>query len=230
MTMSPGLRKLGLTAHITFSIGWLGAVGSFLVLSIAGLTSQDAEIVRGTYLAMNLIGQFIIVPLSLAALLTGLIQSLGTHWGLFRHYWVLVKFTLTIGAVFLLLLHQFTAVAEAARRVSGAAPGTVPDVRQLGVQLVGDAGLAILVLLVITTLGMFKPWGLTGYGRRKQQQERRKTLGEAATSASRSVRDADTEMIGKGLPAGLKIFLAIVAVIVAVFLVVHIAGGGLGRH
>ncbi len=146
--MTPALRRLTLTAHVTSSVGWLGAVAGFLVLSIAGLTSQDAEIVRGAYLAMNLLGQFLIVPLSLAALLTGLVQSLGTHWGLFRHYWVLVKFTLTIGATFLLLLHQFTAVAEAARRVSGAAPGTLPDVGQLGSQLVGDAGLAVLVLLV----------------------------------------------------------------------------------
>src|SRR5712691_5373000 len=108
--MTPALRKLSFTAHVTSSVGWLGAVASFLVLSIAGLTSQDAETVRGAYLAMNLLGQFIIVPLSLAALLTGLVQSLGTHWGLFRHYWVLVKLTLTIGATLLLLLHQFTAV------------------------------------------------------------------------------------------------------------------------
>ena len=41
---------------------------------------------RGAYLAMDLIGWFVIVPLSLASLLTGLVQALGTTWGLFRHY------------------------------------------------------------------------------------------------------------------------------------------------
>ena len=168
--MTPALRRLSFTAHVTSSVGWLGAVASFLVLSIAGLTSQDAETVRGAYLAMNLLGQFIIVPLSLAALLTGLVQSLGTHWGLFRHYWVLVKLTLTIGATLLLLLHQFTAVAGAARRVSAAAPGTFPEVGRLGTQLVSDAGLAVLVLLVTATLSVYKPWGSTRYGRRKQQE------------------------------------------------------------
>ena len=145
--MTPRLRKLALTAHITFSVGWLGAVAGFLVLSIAGLTSQNAEVVRGAYLAMNLIGLFIIVPMSLAAFATGLIQALGTEWGLLRHYWVLVKFILTILATIALLLHQFTAVAGAARRVSEAAPGTFPDVGRLGTQLVSDAGLALLVLL-----------------------------------------------------------------------------------
>lgn len=73
-TLSPNLRKLVLTAHITSSVAWLGAAASFLVLAIAGLTSQDPETVRGTYVSANLIGQFIIVPLSLLALFTGLIQ------------------------------------------------------------------------------------------------------------------------------------------------------------
>jgi hypothetical protein len=86
MVMTPGVRKFALVAHVTSSVGWLGAVAAFLVLSVAGLTSERAETVRGAYVAMNLIGLVAIVPLSLAALLTGLIQSLGTHWGLFKHY------------------------------------------------------------------------------------------------------------------------------------------------
>lgn len=52
--------------------------------------------VRAAYLAMDLTGRFVIVPLSLGSLLTGRVQSLGTTWGLFRHYWVLMKFQITI--------------------------------------------------------------------------------------------------------------------------------------
>jgi hypothetical protein len=225
--MTPALRKLTLTAHVASSVGWLGAVAAFLVLSIAGLTSQDAELVRGAYLAVNLLGQFLIVPLSLAALLTGLVQSLGTHWGLFRHYWVLVKFTLTIGATILLLLHQFTAVAGAARRVSEAAAGTLPDVGRLGTQLVGDAGLAVLVLLVNTTLSVYKPWGRTPYGRRKQQQEQ-ELLGTRMSTAS-MLPEPDNETTAAGLPLGVKIFLAVIGAIVVGFVVLHLAGGGF-RH
>jgi hypothetical protein len=230
MTMTPGLRKLGLTAHVTFSISWIGAVASFLVLSIAGLTSRDADRVRGVYLAMNLIGQFIIVPLSLAALLTGLVQSLGTHWGLFRHYWVVVKFVLTIGATILLLLHQFTAVAGAARRVSATAPGTLPDVGQLGTQLVGDAGLALVVLIVIATLGIYKPWGRTRYGLSKLEQERAAGLRRAPIFTTPALSDVDNETIGTRLPLGFKIFLAVVGAIVAIFVIVHLAGGDLAGH
>ena len=96
--MTPLLRKFVLTVHVTSSVGWLGAV--------AGLTSQDVQIVRAAYLAMELTGWFVIVPLSLASLLTGLVQSLGTEWGLFRHYWILVKFLINIFASIVLLLHM----------------------------------------------------------------------------------------------------------------------------
>ena len=123
--MTPALRKLTITAHVTFSVGWLGAVAAFLVLSIAGLTSHDAEVVKGAYLSMDLISRFIIIPLCLAALVTGLIQALGTPWGLFRYYWIVMKFGLAVFATIALLIHQFAVMAVAAKRVSGATAETL---------------------------------------------------------------------------------------------------------
>ena len=76
MTMTPRLRKFALTAHVTSSVGWLGAVAAFLALAVAGLTSQNAQMVRAAYLAMELTAWFVIVPLSLASPLTGILQSL----------------------------------------------------------------------------------------------------------------------------------------------------------
>lgn len=212
--MAPGVRKFALVAHVTSSVGWLGSVVAFLVLSVAGLTSEHADTVRGAYVAMNLIGLTAIVPLSLAALLTGLIQSLGTHWGLFKHYWVLAKFALTLVATTLLLLHQFTAVAGAAAHVSAASPGTLPDVGGLATQLVFDAGAAVLVLLVTTTLSVYKPWGRIG------------AQPEEAAAVAQSVAGSPQGP----LPVGLRVFLAIIGAVVAVIAVVHLAGGGMGRH
>ena len=96
MTMTPGLRRFVLTAHVASSVGWLGAVVAYLALAVAALTNQDAQTVRAAWIAMGLTGRFVIVPLSLASLLIGLVQSLSTPWGLFRHYWVLAKFLLTV--------------------------------------------------------------------------------------------------------------------------------------
>jgi hypothetical protein len=219
MSMTPGVRKFALVAHVTSSVGWLGAVAAFLILGIAGLTSERAETLRGAYVAMNLIGLVAIVPLSLAALLTGLIQSLGTHWGLFKHYWVLTKFALTIVATTLLLLHQFTAVGGAAERVSAASAGTLPDVGGLGTQLVFDAGAAVVVLLVTTTLSVYKPWGPIG----RQPHEAPSLAQPAAPSPA-------TPSLPTSLPLELRIFLGVIAAIIATVVIVHLAGGGMGRH
>lgn len=118
--MTPRFRKLAVTAHVTFSVGWLGADVCFLVLAIVGLASQHAQTVRAAYLAMEVIGLFVIVPLSFASLLTGLALALGTPWGLFQqHYWILAKFVLTTAATVVLVVHT-NATKDAASRVSTA--------------------------------------------------------------------------------------------------------------
>jgi hypothetical protein len=160
--MTSNLRKLGLTVHVIVSVGWVGAVAAFLSLSIGAL-SDDAALSRATYLAMNVVGRCVLLPLSLATLVSGVVQSLGTKWGLFKHYWVLVKLVLTVFATAALFLHQFSAVAEAARLASETAGWNGGlALRQLGLQLRADAGLGLLVLLTATVIAFYKPWGLVG--------------------------------------------------------------------
>jgi hypothetical protein len=167
MTMTVGIRKFALTAHLTFSVGFLGAAVAYLALGVSAVTSEDAQTVRAAWIAMELIGWYVIVPLALAALLTGLVMSLGTPWGLFRHYWVLITFVLTIFATVILLLHMpsVSSLADVAREADGAILG------RLGGDLL-HAGGGLLVLLVITVLNVYKPRGMTPYGWRKQHERR----------------------------------------------------------
>jgi hypothetical protein len=167
--MPPRLRKLVLTAHIASSVGLLGAVAAFLALAVAGLTSQDVQMMRAAYPAMELTAWFVIVPLSFACLLTGLVQSLGTPWGLFRHYWVLVKFLLTVLTIIVLLLQM-----EVISYVAGAAAETtLSNVDLLGARrsLTSHAAGGLLVLLLTTTLSVYKPRGMTRYGWRKEHEQ-----------------------------------------------------------
>ncbi len=106
MSLSPPIRKLAVTAHVVFAVGWLGAVAAFLALAIAGLISQEAQTVRAVYIAMALIARYVIVPLSFAPLITGPILSLGTPWGLFRHYWILAKLLITVLSTIVLQVHM----------------------------------------------------------------------------------------------------------------------------
>jgi len=127
---------------------------------------------------MRLIGWFVIVPLSLAPLfITGPLLSLGTKWGLFRNYWVVMKLLINVVASALLLVHmqpisQVAAIAQRAT-LSG------DDLRAIRIQLVAYAVAALLVLLVATTLAVYKPRGLTPYGRRKQGALSPKDSGES---------------------------------------------------
>ena len=212
-TMTPRLRSFALTAHVTSSVGWLGAVAAFLALAIAGLTSQDTQTVQATYIATELITWFVIVPLSVASLLTGLVSSLGTAWGLFRHYWVLSKLLLTIFATLLLLLH--TQPIGYVARVAAETTLSSADLRGLRVQLVADAGAALLVLLVNTTLAVYKPWGLTRYGQRKLHE--RHARGPAAGSPTST-------------PWGRYVLLGSIIGLVLLFVILHLTGGGLGHH
>ena len=172
MTMTPRLRKFALTAHVISSVGWLGAVVAFLPLAVVGLINQDAQTVRAAYLTMELIGWYALVPLSLASLLTGLVQSLGTTWGLFRHYWVLFKFLITVFSTIVLLTYM-----ETLSYLSGVAAETTLSSGDLSglrdPSPVLHAGAGLLLLLVAATLSVYKPRGMTRYGRRKQQEERR---------------------------------------------------------
>jgi hypothetical protein len=212
LIMTPGLRKLALTTHVMTSVGWLGSVAAFLALAITGLRSNDAQMVRGAYLAMEATTWLVIVPLAIASLVTGLIVSLGTPWGLVRHYWVLVKFVLTILATALLLLHTRPIGVLAAVARDGIVSG--PELVRLQVQLVVDAVAASLALLVNVTLSVYKPRGLTAYGRRKQQEERHVNGGKSTEN---------------GRPSRwIQVLAVIVIVLALLFVALHLTGRGLG--
>src|SRR5579872_6398220 len=168
--MTAPVRKLALTAHVASSVGWLGAVAGFLALAVAGLSGHDERLVRAAYLSMNLMTWFVIVPLCFASLVTGIVQSLGTPWGLLRHYWVVVKLVLTALATFILLVHTrpigYLAEVAAGRSPAGAGLG---DMQR---QLAGDAGVALVLLLTTTALSVYKPQGLSWYGWRRRNESR----------------------------------------------------------
>jgi hypothetical protein len=182
MTMTPGLRKFALTVHLTFSVGWIGAVVAYLALGVSAVASRDAQTVRAAWIAMELTGWYAIVPLALAALLTGLVMSLGTSWGLFRHYWVLITLALTILCTVVLLLHMPTvsSLAGVAREADGA------GLSEFGGDLL-HPGVGLLVLLVITVLNVYKPRGVTPYGWRKQREERARQAQRASAASGPEV-------------------------------------------
>ena len=161
MTLTPLLRKFVVTAHVTFAVGWLGSVAGFLALAIAGLNSQDTQIMNAAYLGMDLTARFVILPLSFAPLITGPILSLGTPWGIFRHYWILAKLVITILSTIILLIHMQPISHLAHLAADGALSNADSSLR---IQMLAASGAAVIALLAATALAVYKPRGMTAYG------------------------------------------------------------------
>jgi len=167
MTMSPGIRRLALAAHVVSSVGWHGAVAVFLALAVAGLASNDAQMARASYQVMDMVTWFVIVPLCLASVLSGFASSLGTTLGLFRHYWIVVKLVITLPATVVLFVH--TRPISQISHIASERTLAAPDLG-LQIQMLAAAGVALVALLVATVVSTYKPRGLTRHGWRKQQE------------------------------------------------------------
>lgn len=157
MTFTPTKRRLALTVHIVSSVGWLGAVAAFVGLSVVAVLSTDAATVDAVHVAMNAAGWPVLVPLSVASLVSGTIQGLGTRWGLLLHYWVVVKLGINVVASVVLVLYMQTLRSLADHPSSG------PERLSPLIHSVG----ALALLLAATALSVFKPPGLTKRGHRR---------------------------------------------------------------
>lgn len=164
--MSPGLRKLMLTVHVAGSVGWLGAVAAYIALNVPALVSNDDQSVRAAYLMMDVVMRYALIPLAALTLATGIVQALGTPWGLFRHYWVTISLALTIFAFVILVLH-----VPAVESMAAVAADPDADVSHLGGDLFHSVG-GLVVLLVPLALNIVKPRGMTRYGWRRTRHRR----------------------------------------------------------
>jgi hypothetical protein len=205
--MQPHLRHAVLTAHIMSSLGWFGAVVAFLALTIAELANGNQQVVRAAYVAMELTGWFVIVPFCFASLATGLIQSLGTSWGLIRHRWIVAKLVIALMATILLVLHM-RPVSYVANIVSTTTLSH-NDLRAVRLQLFADAVLAVVALTLTTALSVCKPAGLTPYGRR--------VYADRVTAEDEAFPWSRVWAVGAGL-------------LVMLFALVDLAGLGLHSH
>lgn len=152
------LRKINLTAHVGTSVGWFGAVLVFIAIGVVGINSNDEQVVRASYLAMEIAAWSVIVPTCILSLVTGVVQSYITKWGLIQHYWVALKLVLTVLMTGLLLLHlgpisQIADMATSQTSFTQAVPSS------MAMNMIVKAVLAAMVLLFAVSISILKPWG-----------------------------------------------------------------------
>ncbi len=157
--LSRPARRALLVAHVVTSAGWLGLALALLCLGVAGAAGGSPELDRAAYRAMAVLGRWPLGALALLSLVTGLVLSLGTRWGLARYRWVVVKFWLTLVTTGLtLFLLPGTLESAAAEAAAG---GQVQ-----AAHLLVPPSVSLSAYVFMTALSVLKPWGPTRYGRR----------------------------------------------------------------
>ena len=207
--MTPALRRFTFTTHITSSIGWVGAALAFLALAVIGFTSDDPVKVRGAYLLMAPAAWFVLVPLAHASLLSGIALSLGTTWGLFRYNWVVLKLGITVFATVILLIYMGTF-----REMAGVAADPVMDLTAVrNASPIVHAILALILLLTATGLGVYKPLGMTAYGKRTLDEHRFASATTLARAATESAQEVRGNLVWVYVAGAIAICLALLVVI-----------------
>jgi hypothetical protein len=187
--MPPRVRKLVLTCHVALSVGWLGIEATQVALGLSALSTGDPEQVKAVYIVMEFIGTTMVAPAAVGSLLTGLLLALGTPWGLFRHYWVMVGLIINVTLVatghkvFRHWLGEQAAAASSVPETALTAGGVGPVRGQLLVGL----SCAVLLLLFVVIISIYKPWGKTRFGRGRAAHQRRvqQPAGPAAAGAGK---------------------------------------------
>ena len=207
------------TTHVTSSVGWVGAVLAFLALAIIGFTSNDEVKVRGAYLLMAPAAWFVLVPLAHASLLSGVVLSLGTTWGLFRYYWVVLKLGITVFATVILLIYMGTF-----RQMAGVAADPVVDLAAVrNASPIVHALLALVLLVAATVLGVYKPFGMTAYGERRFGEQRRSALTPASAGTARALNAGRT-------PTWIYVVGAVALALALLVVILHLTGANPMHH
>ncbi|MDG4805537.1 hypothetical protein O7634_02035 [Micromonospora sp. WMMD1120] len=146
----PPARKALLTLHLVTALGWLGADLALLTLGIAA--QRGAVDPAVAYPAAALVGTVLFAPLSVLVWLIGVASSLLTPWGLVRYHWVLVKLVVTtvlVGLVLFLLTPNLRHAAEL---------GSALPARDRADLVIAPA-VSTTLMIVVTVLSTYKPWG-----------------------------------------------------------------------
>lgn len=154
-------RKSMVVVHVVVSVSWLALMLCLLTLGTTALATNNADTLRTAYRAMGMLGNALIIPLSLLTLVSGLMLGLATPWGLFRYYWVSAKFWLTLAAtvasIFALTARLHDAADAVARHPVG--PISAMDLGFIRYNMVIVPAVALLLYLANVILSVFKPWG-----------------------------------------------------------------------
>ncbi|MGC9665411.1 hypothetical protein ACNTMW_02510 [Planosporangium sp. 12N6] len=154
------VRRLMVIAHIAVSVGWWGLSLCLLALATTARLSDQPATIQAGYRAMAILAHTLVLPVSVASLLTGLLLSIGRPWGLTRHYWILAKLILTVAAAIASNIALPALIGGAVAHLSTGPSGV--DTRTANGLVIAPA-VAVATYTAIVAISVLKPWGRIGH-------------------------------------------------------------------
>ncbi|RFU82547.1 DUF2269 domain-containing protein [Streptomyces triticagri] len=178
MKLDRPARRATLVVHVAAAAGWLGLTLGLLALAVAAITTDSAATTEAAVRSMKIFTDWLVLPLAFLTLLSGLVLSLGTHWGLARHRWVYVKFWLTLATTIASVFALRPGVSDAVDTVASGASLVDPT------DLIAGPIVSLSAYLFMMVISVLKPWGLTKRGRKQRESARgrRSVSGKAVDS------------------------------------------------
>lgn len=169
-TLGRTARRVWVFVHVAVSVGWMGAGAANLVLAASALRSPDGAIPAVVaYRAIHTLDTWLVIPAAFAALISGVVLSLGTVWGLVRHWWVLVKLVLTVAVIVFATLGIGVWVEWSLIDTPALGPG--PH----AVRLVVGAAANLVAFVTMIALSVWKPRGVTPWAADRARVDRART-------------------------------------------------------
>jgi len=143
--------------HLIFVCLWVGGALGVMVIQNGG---GAGEALFGRDVAARLVDDFVVIPGAMGSLLTGLIYSLFTPWGFFKHRWVAVKWFITLyGVLFgtFFLGPWLNSLAPVSAKLGGGAMGDYAYMRARDLNSFWG-GVQICTLLFALVISVLKPW------------------------------------------------------------------------
>jgi uncharacterized membrane protein len=147
--------------HVLSVVSWFGGANVMLIFGLPLLYAENGQQLYYTLVDLHLIDATLIRYPALAVLLTGILLSIWTQWGLFKHYWVLLKLILTLLIIIIgiFYLSDWLHILKEMGQQHGLLSFQLPVFQDAGIHLLIGTIVNIVAMTFMTIITYLKPFG-----------------------------------------------------------------------
>ncbi|MBB6634236.1 hypothetical protein [Cohnella thailandensis] len=165
-------KQLVVAIHVIAVASWIGGTLGMILLAVYLQSAANGEQLAYTLSSMEVIDENLLKYPALLTLLTGILLSLWTQWGLVKHYWIVIKLALTVITILLGIFFLDNWTASLADLIADMEFATLQSQTfqstWLSILIMACFNLFCLLLMVFITY--YKPFGRIKKGKGKDRK------------------------------------------------------------